>query len=233
MTSFYYMLWIQAFGTFLALMVNLFSHRDAGVGLYRKAFCVNLLLSILTVAFLDRCPSSITHAGLSFLLAGLCGFRWASIPGAVALAGAHFSQLISHPGASAYPILVGDTGALACAASLLAMLLGHSYLTKPQMSFDLLKRATMGLLVLIVVDAAVSGSLALSVIPDVTNLPDFILWMGISKLFFGIVAAGIFAFLAYRCASMFSNRSATGILYVVCVFTIIGSVSGIYFFSKS
>lgn len=104
-----------------------------------------------------------------------------------------------------------------------AMLLGHSYLTARGLSFRPLQRMTLGLLVVLVLRAALVLPLAFRsglLMGDVVYLS--------MRAAFGLMLALVFAWMAFQCARIRSNQSATGILYVVTALVFMGELVAIY-----
>jgi hypothetical protein len=116
-------------------------------------------------------------------------------------------------------------------AALVSMLLGHSYLEAGTQSFDLLINACRALLGGLVLRAVVSTACFL---PDWGQIDG---WMNQDVLLVlfaavrfgaGLICAGVLAWMALACARIKSNQSATGILYVVTGFVIIGELVAIH-----
>lgn len=161
------------------------------------------------------------------------GFRWFrtahGVLGAagiiVALAGLEkteplFAYLISVPASAA---VLG--------AALVAMMLGHSYLSAGNLSFDLLIRGCRVLLVAL----AVRGVSALAFFaPNTAVLTEWIdrdmvlALLVIVRFLVGIVSAIGLGVMAHACAKIKSNQSATGILYITVGFVMIGELVACY-----
>ena len=124
--------------------------------------------------------------------------------------------------------------ALAAAALLgsviVAMILGHWYLVRWRlpaghlvrfsviMAVAIGLRALLCLLGLLVVGARSPFGLA-AYLADVTVRRGFFFW---SRVFFGLVAPAVFAYMVHETARIRSTQSATGILYVTVISVVIG-----------
>lgn len=115
--------------------------------------------------------------------------------------------------------------------ALVAMLLGHSYLESDTQSFDLLVNACRALLIGLMIRGIAS---AVGFWPDIGRVdawmnrdPVLVLLAGL-RFGAGIVFAIVLAYMSLVCARIRSNQSATGILYVVLGFVIIGELVAAY-----
>lgn len=119
------------------------------------------------------------------------------------------------------------TSAVVLGAGLVAMILGHWYLVSP-LSFDLLARFSK---VLILALAARLLAVGWNVWANhggqwvSGGLPTFDGLIVGFRFGVGIVLPVIFTLMALQCAKVRSNRSATGILYVVLVCILLGELA--------
>lgn len=121
-------------------------------------------------------------------------------------------------------------GSLLLGAALVGMVTGHWYLIRPRLSFHYLIRSTLVFLVLSLFRVLFLGFTLFLENPwnfanavrragEMMLLARF-LWGGVLPLFFLI--------LAYQCAKIHSNRSATGILYFTTASIFMGELMGDY-----
>jgi hypothetical protein len=114
-------------------------------------------------------------------------------------------------------------------ASVTAMLVGHSYLISPALSLKPLMRMLVALFVSIgvrVVVAACAFVFWMSSPESSDGSVEIWLWLPVRWLV-GLVAPLIFGLMAYSAAKIRSTQSATGILYVSTVCTILGELVGV------
>jgi hypothetical protein len=132
-------------------------------------------------------------------------------------------------------ILANVPATLVLGASSVAMLLGHWYLVAPKLSIQYLKTLTIGLIVALVLRAAlITGVL----VKDASQFSANHFWelYGIfiaQRVLLGVVLSLILSVLTYFCVRIRSTQSATGILYVVLVFCLAGELIGNYLFTKT
>lgn len=123
-------------------------------------------------------------------------------------------------------------GGAVLAAVMYAMVLGHWYLNVAELPIGYLRQATRLALLLLAGRAAwIAGVLAvtqaelgLRLQPAyllLTRLDGFILWIG---LLMGLAAPLVFAWMAMRTARIQSTQSATGLLYVVLILVVMGTL---------
>lgn len=132
-------------------------------------------------------------------------------------------------------LLACPASAAAVGMALVGMLLGHSYLSSANQSFDLLVdacRLLMGAL-------AIRGALAAGFfLPEAEVLSawastDVVLVLLVAVRFaVGIVGAAVMAWMALACAQIRSNQSATGILYVALGFVVMGELVSAYLMTE-
>lgn len=175
-------------------------------------------------------------------------WRLAWIPASAALVGSTALLLISGsqliPLRSALPhrplllTLALLSGALLLGWSLITMLLGHWYLVVPRLTFRHLVLFCTVLLALVLARwLAVGATLvtAYSLDPLIEPHPWRLLvaldgqgmffWF---RLLWGLAIPLLLAWMSLHCARNRSNQSATGILYVLVVGSLIGEITGLY-----
>ncbi len=124
--------------------------------------------------------------------------------------------------------------ALVLGGSLVAMILGHWYLVSPGLSFGILKRVTvlfiLGLTLRILaigISAYFQGVHWENIWVRAGGAVGFFTGSGLFisvRLLFGIVLPVAMAYMAFECVRIRSNQSATGILYVIVAFVLVGEV---------
>lgn len=135
------------------------------------------------------------------------------------------------------------TSTLLLGFSLGAMILGHWYLVSSKLSFGPLKRLT-GLLCIAVFLRLASSLYCMFSQGEFwresfgRGATDFLLAEGLFGLFvscrfiLGILLPAVLAILAWRCARIRSNQSATGILYVLVAFVFFGEILSKHFLAN-
>lgn len=175
-------------------------------------------------------------------------WRLAWIPLTAALAATGLSLLLAGPRLlAAHPPLPYrgallaaclTSGAVLLGWSLITMLLGHWYLVVPRLNFRHLTLFCGVLLAAVLARLAVVG-LSLATAAGVDSLIEphplrTLVALGAEGMFFwfrllwGLVIPLLLAWMALQCARRRSNQSATGILYVLLVGTLIGEISALY-----
>ena len=124
---------------------------------------------------------------------------------------------------------LATSGAL-LGSALVAMILGHWYLQNAALSFGILARLAKFFLGATVAKAAVSG---LYLAPEAGRwwprlLSDFDGLLVLTRVGAGLLAPVVFGFMVLSCARAKANQSATGILYVAVIFTLVGELISIY-----
>lgn len=119
---------------------------------------------------------------------------------------------------------------LVLGASSISMLLGHWYLVAPKLPISYLKLLTVSLIAAILIR---SGILAWVLAENWSKLESLRFFELYGMFFFqrfvlGLVLTFILSILTYYCVRIRSTQSATGILYVVLVFCLIGEIIGSY-----
>ena len=147
------------------------------------------------------------------------------------------------PLASASPgvcLLSSASSALLLGFSLISMVLGHWYLVSRKLSFQPLKLIS-GLLCLAVVFRALVIVVAAFEQGEYWGqsfsggLTHYLLSGGLfvaCRLSLGVILPAILAVLAWRCAKIESNQSATGILYVLVAFVFFGEILSKHFLAN-
>lgn len=134
-------------------------------------------------------------------------------------------------------ILNAIGSALLIGFALVSMILGHWYLVSKKLPFRPLRLLT-GVLCLVVLFRAGTASAAMRAQGEywsgslAVGLTPFLLSGGLfvaCRLLLGILLPGALAFLAWRCARIESNQSATGILYVLVAFVFFGEILSKHF----
>ena len=113
----------------------------------------------------------------------------------------------------------------------LAMLLGHRYLTAPSMSLDSLRGLLLGAMAGIIIRAmlALVGVIAVGeAIAGGSHDAAFWAVILLMRWGLGIVVPSVGIWMAWGAARIGSTQSATGILYVMVAFTIVGELSATY-----
>lgn len=112
-----------------------------------------------------------------------------------------------------------------------AMILGHYYLVVPKLSESFLIKSIKVLWFLLLIKIIFS-LWQMTLLGSVESL-DLFDWIIISmRWLWGYLAIGILSFFAYRLSAMKSIQSATGILYVMDFFVIIGEMTSLYLFQS-
>lgn len=239
--------WISAFLLLFSAGTLLFTasvpRREIGNRFYRVNCIIALFLGVtaaLTSGLLGGAPWGgfwplFAYLGAVFVMSGVTA--WPKFRGhvpifllltAAALAVAMHGR--PNPFSMGALIQYGLSGYV-LGGALVAMLLGHSYLESDTQSFDLLVNACKALLLGLVIRGIAS---AVGFWPELDRIegwmnrdPVLVLLTGL-RFGAGIVFAIILAYMSLVCAKIRSNQSATGILYVVVGFVIIGELVAAY-----
>lgn len=150
---------------------------------------------------------------------------------------------------SFYLLMIPDLPALGLAGSLLAhlpavlvlggsavaMLLGHWYLVAPGLSIRYLKVVTVGLILALLIRTGVILDVVLTADEKLQNLHFYEMYgiFFLQRVVLGLLLTLILSVMTYLCVRIRSTQSATGILYVVLVFCLVGEVIGSYLFRKT
>lgn len=140
-------------------------------------------------------------------------------------AGLQFSRLPLWP----LNLLYMLTSSLLLGGSLSTMILGHWYLLNAKLSFVPLIRLSTVLVVAIIAKAllvAAAFFLNWRILCNMEN--PFDIMLVVARIGAGIIFAFILAVMVLKCAKLRSNQSATGILYALVVFILIGELLSHY-----
>ena len=230
--------WISSFLLMFSGGTLLFTasvpRREIGARFYRVNAYVALFLAISAVLSsrkFDHWPM-LSYAGavLALSVLGQAGWFRAHVPVYVVLSAGAVAAAMA--GGFSWGGLVSTSlSSLVLGGGLVCMLLGHSYLESDNQSFDLLIDACRALLFALALRGAAAAAMF---IPDAGRVAawmdvDFVLVLfTIVRFLVGILCAGILAWMSLACAKIKSNQSATGILYVVLGFVIIGELVAAY-----
>ncbi|KAF0245771.1 MAG: hypothetical protein FD180_1310 [Planctomycetota bacterium] len=234
--------WYSAF--FFAFGVGLLAFclpvpiREVGRGFYRMMAGWALFFAVCAAMTrpLDASTASVTGYVFLGAAAFVNGLLWAGAERAAAwssllavlagLAGLLTSVRYPSRGLPAEPWIAGAS--LAASAAMLGavldtMVLGHWYLVKKGMSFDLLRRmnALFGASVALRAVVLCAEALWLTQVFRAATQDQLIFFL---RLAVGVVGPAALAWMTWRCIRIKSNQSATGILYVACVFVLIGEM---------
>ncbi|HKY31305.1 MAG TPA: hypothetical protein VJV23_02130 [Candidatus Polarisedimenticolia bacterium] len=252
-----------AAGSILALL--LIPPRAAGRRFFRYAAAQTAALVILSlplpapgppgrsrVALLSAAAALLVASAGAFHLgrsrAGLAMMALSALPALAGVAAGAAGLATAGASLPAPPpaLYVADalTSGLTTGATLIAMVLGHSYLNVPGLSIAHLVRLTVALLAALGARAAVVAAsvwwsrpmlaplAALLADPQAAapeGSPDpFVLVFLLVHLLFGLAAPAAFGVMAWRTARIGSTQSATGILYVGLIVVIMGELAGRY-----
>jgi hypothetical protein len=125
-------------------------------------------------------------------------------------------------------VLAGEASSAALlGAATTAMLMGHSYLIAPSMSLTPLMRLLGAIFAAVFVRALVAGTglWFWTAEHSLANLNDVTMLLPL-RWGLGLVGPLVLAAMAWQTAKIRSTQSATGILYVVVIFTFLGELIG-------
>ena len=133
-------------------------------------------------------------------------------------------------------VLMGGTqvvSGLVMGTALMAMMLGHSYLTQRGMGIGPLKRLTYLFAIVFsirVILSIVGAIIALSLLGDSDFKFELYrhVFMVFVRCFAGLVLPAVLGYMVVQAVQMRSTQSATGILYIVTVLVLIGELVGQY-----
>ncbi len=126
--------------------------------------------------------------------------------------------------------LLGILSAVLLGSSTLSMMLGHSFLANARLPFEILIKSCLILTAAIIVRVVSSviwfdtGKLI-----TVGSKDQLLLVIAAVRFSAGILFALIMTLMALSCARIRSNQSATGILYVIVGFVLVGEMIACYF----
>ena len=125
--------------------------------------------------------------------------------------------------------------ALVLGSSSVAMLLGHWYLVAPKLPITYLKSLTIALIVAILIRSAFLAEAFFANQAHLKSIHFYELYgiFFLQRIALGLLLTLALSILTYFCVRIRSTQSATGILYVVLVFCLIGEITGAYLFLKT
>ena len=122
-----------------------------------------------------------------------------------------------------------------------AWLLGHRYLTATEMTIDPLRRAVQVLMValgarwvfvLALLGAALAPAAPVGRTAELSSRLSADWLMVAIRIGVGLVLPSVFAYMAWDCVKLRSTQSATGILFFMSIFVVIGELSSQYLTSR-
>jgi len=115
------------------------------------------------------------------------------------------------------------------------MLLGHWYLVAPKLSISYLKILTAGLIAAIVVRSALLTFILIEKNGQLSAMHFYEIYgiFFLQRIALGLILTLVLSVLTYFCVKIRSTQSATGILYVVLVFCLVGELIGSYLMMKT
>lgn len=124
---------------------------------------------------------------------------------------------------------------LVLGASAVAMLLGHWYLVAPKLSIRYLQILTIGLIVSIVLRSGLFLEVLMRSREQLSQMHFYEIYgiFLLQRVGLGLLLTLVLSVLTYFCVKIRSTQSATGILYVVLVFCLIGELIAAYLFAKT
>ena len=125
--------------------------------------------------------------------------------------------------------------ALVLGSSSVAMLLGHWYLVAPKLPISYLKALTIALIAAILIRSAFLVEAVLRNQEHLQSIHFYEIYgmFFLQRIALGLLLTLVLSVLTYLCVRIRSTQSATGILYVVLVFCLIGELTGAYLFLKT
>jgi len=115
------------------------------------------------------------------------------------------------------------------------MLLGHWYLVSPKLSISYLKILTVALIGAILLRSALLIDVVVRHQTELRAMHFYEIYgiFFLQRIALGLLLTLVLSILTYFCVRIRSTQSATGILYVVLVFCIVGELTGAYLFVKT
>jgi hypothetical protein len=219
--------------TGILLFITLVPPSKIGAGFGR--FHTILAWALWVLAFWGNFPFAFYLFTASILLAFLFSQRDLLYYPFLALSILFSFYLLIQDGSSWISLFAQIPAALVLGASSVAMLLGHWYLVAPKLPITYLKALTIALIAAILIRSAF---LADAVLRNQEHLQSIHFYEIYGMFFLQRIALGLFltlvlSVLTYFCVKIRSTQSATGILYVVLVFCLIGELTGTYLFVKT
>ncbi len=172
-------------------------------------------------------PGVAAAAAGALAFRALTGTRLASVGLALAslLGAACLARLAA--GAGPWGSVSVILSALVLGTALDAMVLGHWYLVQHGLSFRPLQRMTLALLAVLGARLLLAAGLGALSLPR-GALSHWLLLVILLRALLGLVGPLGLGWMVWECVKIKSNTSATGILYVVCVFVLVGEFSAAY-----
>ncbi len=164
--------------------------------------------------------------------AGLVAEAWA--------ASAELAGLAEATGAYRSPAAISSSALLG--TSLVAMILGHWYLVVRGLSFGILRRTVLACCAALAFRAVAAAVAVFGQRERWVELwgnlgaTQFALGYGFfagARVLFGLLAPAVLGWMAFVCVRERSNQSATGILYVVVAFVLIGEILACHLLATS
>ena len=124
---------------------------------------------------------------------------------------------------------------LVLGASSVSMLLGHWYLVAPKLSISYLKALTIGLIAALLIRTGLLIQVLVDAGGRLSEMHFYEMYgiFFLQRVAFGLILTLVLSVLTYFCVRIRSTQSATGILYVVVVFCLVGELIGAYLFAKT
>jgi hypothetical protein len=124
---------------------------------------------------------------------------------------------------------------LVLGASSVAMLLGHWYLVAPKLPITYLKALTIGLIASLLIRSGLIAEILFRAGDKLSEMRFYEIYgfFFLQRVVLGLLLTLILSILTYFCVRIRSTQSATGILYVVVVFCLVGELIGAYLFAKT
>jgi hypothetical protein len=125
--------------------------------------------------------------------------------------------------------------ALVLGSSSVAMLLGHWYLVAPKLPISYLKTLTIALIAAILIRSAFLSGVAISNQDHLKAIHFYELYgmFFLQRIALGLFLTLVLSIMTYFCVRIRSTQSATGILYVVLVFCLVGEITSAYLVVKT
>jgi hypothetical protein len=124
---------------------------------------------------------------------------------------------------------------LVLGSAAVAMLLGHWYLVSPKLSIRYLQILTIGLIVSILLRSGMFVEVIMRSREQLSQMHFYEIYgiFVLQRVALGLLLTLALSILTYFCVKIRSTQSATGILYVVLVFCLIGELIAAYLFAKT
>ena len=175
---------------------------------------------------LDPWTAAAAAGALAFR--ALCGTRLATAGLALAslLGAACLGRLAAGSGSDFWGAASVALSALVLGTALDTMVLGHWYLVQHGLSFRPLERMTLALLAILAVRTVLAGLCAWRM--PAALFGGWLLMVVLLRGLLGLVGPLGLGWMVWKCVKLKSNTSATGILYVICLFVLVGEFSSAY-----